>query len=147
MLRKVMTGVLALGLIVGWGAFSSADAKTVFGDFLKEKGLADRHGFSEYVWGGYLLWSDLPVFIDGRVDMYGDRFFTEYLAIHDLKMDRNRISSIFRHFDVTYAIMRPQSSFSGILRMNNRWREIYRDRTASIFLALPAMLPKSPPPS
>ena len=115
--------------------------------FLKEKGLADRHGFSEYVWGGYLLWSDLPVFIDGRVDMYGDRFFTEYLAIHDLKMDRNRISSIFRHFDVTYAIMRPQSSFSGILRMNNRWREIYRDRTASIFLALPAMLPKSPPPS
>ena len=113
--------------------------------FLKAKGLADRHGFSEYTWGGYLLWSDLPVFIDGRVDMYGDRFFMQYLSIHDLKMNGAKINSIFQHFDVTYAILHPQSSFSGILRSNNQWREVYRDNTASVFLTQPALPPKSPP--
>ena len=105
--------------------------------FLKENGLAGQRGFNEYVWGGYLVWSDLRVLIDGRVDMYGDRFFLEYLGIHDLKKHWDEINAFFQRFNVTYAIIPPQSPFSMILRLNKGWHETYRDKTASIFLKVP----------
>ena len=115
--------------------------------FLKEKGFSVRHGFNEYVWGGYMLWSDLPVFMDGRVDMYGDRFFRDYLLIRDLKEGVGAISSVFQQFDVTYALIPPQSAFASFLRSNKQqWNEIYRDGTASLFLALPAGSPESASP-
>ncbi|MCB0994906.1 MAG: hypothetical protein KDB21_07430, partial [Acidimicrobiales bacterium] len=41
-------------------------------DYLVETGLADQNGFNAYQWGGYLIWRSVPVFIDGRADVYGD---------------------------------------------------------------------------
>jgi len=40
--------------------------------------------FNAYTWGGYLLgelYPDQRVFIDGRVDMYGDDFAREYIGV------------------------------------------------------------------
>ncbi len=105
--------------------------------FIKEKGLAEKHGFNEYVWGGYLIWADLPVFIDGRADMYGDRFFRDYLSIRDLKRDWNSTRAIFKRFDVTYALVPIRAPFAMFLRLNKQWREVYRDKTASVFVAVP----------
>src|SRR5262249_32304643 len=40
--------------------------------------------FAPDVWGGYLIleWPQARVFVDGRWDMYGDRFFTRYADIY-----------------------------------------------------------------
>ncbi|MEP7294433.1 MAG: hypothetical protein ABI835_21765, partial [Chloroflexota bacterium] len=37
--------------------------------------------FNSYNWGGYLMFAvpDYPVFVDGRTDLYGDAFLTQYL--------------------------------------------------------------------
>ena len=35
-------------------------------------GLAEQPGYNSYNWGGYLIWRGLPVFVDGRADVYGD---------------------------------------------------------------------------
>ncbi|PTQ52238.1 MAG: hypothetical protein HSCHL_0709 [Hydrogenibacillus schlegelii] len=37
--------------------------------FMKEHGLTDRV-MAQYQWGGYLIFNDIPAFIDGRADMY-----------------------------------------------------------------------------
>src|SRR5262249_44193369 len=39
--------------------------------------------FTPDVWGGYLIleWPEARVFVDGRWDMYGDRFFRRYADI------------------------------------------------------------------
>ena len=106
---------------------------------IKEKGLADKHGLNEYAWGGYLIWNDLPVFIDGRVDMYGDDFFREYMSVHDAQKGWKEMYMVFMRYDVRYILLRPLSLLANLLRANGDWKEVYRDRTASVFI-----LQKSP---
>jgi hypothetical protein len=41
--------------------------------------------FNSYNFGGYLVWAlypDLPVYVDGRTDLYDDEFLTEYLNVY-----------------------------------------------------------------
>jgi len=41
--------------------------------------------FNSYNFGGYLAWAlypDLPVYVDGRTDLYDDEFLTEYLNVY-----------------------------------------------------------------
>jgi hypothetical protein len=37
--------------------------------------------FNDYNWGGYLVWRlrDVPVFVDGRTDLYDDELLADYL--------------------------------------------------------------------
>jgi hypothetical protein len=41
------------------------------------------HLFNSYNWGGYLIWqlNNMPVYIDGRTDLYGDELIGEWLSI------------------------------------------------------------------
>ncbi len=40
---------------------------------------------NSYGWGGYLIYLGIPVFIDGRADMYGDSFFKQYVEALELR--------------------------------------------------------------
>lgn len=42
---------------------------------------------NHYNFGGWLIWNRVPVFIDGRPDMYGDTFVDEYVALTGAKND------------------------------------------------------------
>ncbi|HNX68033.1 MAG TPA: hypothetical protein PLL75_05990 [Candidatus Omnitrophota bacterium] len=102
--------------------------------FIKEKGLAGRQFFNEYNWGGYLIWNNIPVFIDGRADLYGDSFFLEYGAIFRRFKTVQEIAGIFSRYKVDGLLLRPRSAVAGLYRMNKEWKEIYRDRMASVFV-------------
>ncbi|HUM71962.1 MAG TPA: hypothetical protein PLK31_24300, partial [Chloroflexota bacterium] len=52
-------------------------------DFLEANGLAQERGYNSYNWGGYLIWRGLPVFVDGRADVYGDDFLFYYRQAFD----------------------------------------------------------------
>jgi hypothetical protein len=47
-------------------------------DFLEREGLSEARGYNSYNWGGYLIWRQIPVFVDGRADVYGDDFLSYY---------------------------------------------------------------------
>jgi hypothetical protein len=51
--------------------------------YLKENGITGNTFTDPNIWGGYLIWEtpSNPVYIDGRIDMYGDEFMREYLGI------------------------------------------------------------------
>jgi hypothetical protein len=42
--------------------------------------------FNQFTWGGYLLyaWPELPVFIDGGTDHYGEELFNQYIQVWNL---------------------------------------------------------------
>src|SRR5690606_14580816 len=42
-----------------------------------------RRMFNAYNWGGYLMFAapDVPVYVDGRTDLYDDAFLRDYLRI------------------------------------------------------------------
>lgn len=101
---------------------------------LKQTGLASRNGFNDYALGGFLIWNDIPVFIDGRADMYGDAFFLLYSRISDLRSDWREIYSMFMDLDIQYVLLRPKSMLAEVFRANSDWKEISQEGAGSLFV-------------
>ncbi|MCA9946363.1 MAG: hypothetical protein KC449_22925, partial [Anaerolineales bacterium] len=54
-------------------------------DYLQETGLDEARGYNSYNWGGYLIWRGVPVFVDGRADVYGDPFLLRYRETFEVR--------------------------------------------------------------
>jgi hypothetical protein len=100
-------------------------------DFLEEEGLTQARGYNTYNWGGYLIWRGVPVFVDGRADVYGDDFLFYYLQTYRLEATW---AQPLNDFDVDYVLMEPTSPLSTLLATSPQWREIYRDDIAQVFV-------------
>src|SRR6185436_4668326 len=76
--------------------------------FIKQNGITGNTFTDPNIWGGYLIWEtpSNPVYIDGRIDMYGDEFMREYLGIiHGI----TRWQEPFDKYGVQVAIVSPTS--------------------------------------
>lgn len=100
-------------------------------DFLQEAGLAEQPGYNSYNWGGYLIWRGLPVFIDGRADVYGDDFIFYYLKTFELQADWRKPLD---DYGVQYTIMESGGSLNTLLAASGEWEEVYGDDVAQIFV-------------
>lgn len=94
--------------------------------------LENKNTFNDYMWGGYLVYKDIPVFIDGRADVYwrdSDVFQDHGDATRFLKDP----IEILDKYNVEQVIIEVESPLDFYLvRMG--WVEKYRDETAVIFL-------------
>lgn len=99
-------------------------------DFLEESGLADAQGYNSYNWGGYLIWRGIPVFVDGRADVYGDDFLFYYRQAFDVNADWQEPLD---DYDVAYVIMERASPLTVVLAAVG-WTEVYEDELAQIFV-------------
>jgi len=89
------------------------------------------HVFNEFDWGGYMLlklWPAQPIFMDGHTHIYGENLTREYEQVVTLN---NNWESILDKYQVTWAIVRTQSSIAGALE-NEDWQILYQDPTAII---------------
>lgn len=94
--------------------------------------LDNKNTFNDYMWGGYLIFKDIPVFIDGRSDVYwrdSDVFQDHRDATRFLKDPME----IFDKYNVDQVIIDIDSPLDFYLS-RVRWVEKYRDETAVIFL-------------
>jgi hypothetical protein len=81
--------------------------------------------FNDYGFGGYLMFVGRPVFIDGRLDMYGDdllRSFNDTTNLPRLLDDRR----------VEWTLLRPTSPHLALLDRLAGWRRLYSDDTAVV---------------
>lgn len=98
--------------------------------FLEREGLASQHGWNPYVWGGYLIWRRIPVFVDGRADVYGDQFLSRYFKTLRIADDwREPLDA----FGVAYVLVERASPLGALLTSSGEWREVYDDEVARIF--------------
>jgi hypothetical protein len=102
-------------------------------NFLQANGLAQERGFNSYNWGGYLIWRELPVFVDGRADVYGDEFLFYYRQAFDAGP---RWQEPLDDFDVTYVLMERDSPLMTVLAASGEWQEVYQDDLAQIFVRI-----------
>lgn len=100
-------------------------------DHLKQTGLATARGYNSYNWGGYLIWRGLPVFVDGRADVYGDEFLSYYRRAFDIAADWRRPLD---DFQVDYVLMEQGSALSVLLEASDQWKQDYSDGVAQIFV-------------
>ena len=100
--------------------------------YLKANGITGNTFTDPNIWGGYLIWEtpSNPVYIDGRIDMYGDEFMREYLGIiHGI----TRWQEPFDKYGVQVAIVSPTSRLHLQLEQSAQWQQVYSDEMAVVY--------------
>ncbi|MYD08814.1 MAG: hypothetical protein F4X02_02105 [Chloroflexi bacterium] len=97
---------------------------------------APGHLFNSYKWGGYLIFHapDLPVFIDGRTDLYRD-LLSDYVAA---ATGGPEWRAVFARHEIGSALIERESPLAAQLEAADEWRLEYQDAVASVFLRSPS---------
>ena len=100
--------------------------------FVKENKITGNTFTDPNIWGGYLIWEtpSNPVYIDGRIDMYGDEFVKEFLGII---YGVSRWQEPFERYGVQVAIISPRSVLRLQLEQAPQWQKVYGDEMAVVF--------------
>ena len=78
--------------------------------------------YNEYNYGSYLLYKDIPVFIDSRADLYAPEFnggrdiFTDFIESSNLSV---YFGDIFDKYDITHVILYKNSKINMIITETN----------------------------
>ncbi len=88
--------------------------------------------FNEFDWGSYLISAlpRLPVFVDGRTEMYGDEFLRRYLAV---ETGEEPAGTLFGEYHIRLALLKPHSPLANELRLIDGWQQLYEDDVAAVF--------------
>ncbi|MCX7681693.1 MAG: hypothetical protein N2508_06995 [Anaerolineae bacterium] len=100
-------------------------------EFIREHGLAGKRMYNSYNWGGYLIWNGLPVFIDGRADVYGDAFIHDYMLAYWLLGDW-RVP--LDKYGVDYILIESELPLARLLEETDEWVRVYRDEVAVVYV-------------
>ena len=87
--------------------------------------------FNEYNFGSYLLFKDIPVFIDSRADVYDPQFngweddiFRDFINLSSACSD---YEEKFEHYGITHLLIYENSTLDKVLRLNTNYKELYKD--------------------
>lgn len=87
--------------------------------------------FNEYNFGSYLLYNDIPVFIDSRADVYDPQFngweddiFRDFINITNACND---YEEKFEHYGITHLLIYKNSTLDKVLRLDTNYNELYKD--------------------
>ena len=90
--------------------------------------------FNYYDYGGYALWRLYPsggrVFIDGRVEVYGPRIFSQYLAVNYLA---GGWPEVLRHYRPDAVMLPSNHPLVSLLLRDAGWQVLRKDRVATLF--------------
>ena len=92
--------------------------------------LRQRPVLNAYGFGGYLIWSHVRPFIDGRVEVYGDPMLDLYSKLQ--AGDPAAIEETLSRYGVAWTIFAPDDRIVAVLDREPGWRRLYADRTAVV---------------
>jgi hypothetical protein len=103
--------------------------------YAKEASITGRV-FNSYDFGGYLIFSGIPAFVDGRADLYGDEFLRKYFAAIRL-VDQEASLRLLDEYKIDWAILLPSERLTKALLVSTTWRTVYSDESAIVFVRGP----------
>ena len=83
--------------------------------------------------GGYMIWRKIPVFIDGRAELYGEAFETSYFRALQLQ-DVNGFLDILNTWEIDAVLLTPSTPAVGLLDNVAGWQRVYSDRHAVLHI-------------
>ena len=101
---------------------------------------------NEYSFGGYLIFHGIPVFYDGRGDMYGDALIGEAVDALSLKK-RGAIERLLATYHIGWTLLTPSTPAVQLLDYLPNWQRIYTDSIAVVHVRrdlLPIVAPPTP---
>lgn len=99
---------------------------------------AGVHGnvLNSYSSGGYLIYLGIPVFIDGRADMYGEKHVKQYIEALELRSS-DGLQVLLDQYRIGWTLLEPKNSAVALLDHLPGWRRIYADETAVVHARVP----------
>jgi hypothetical protein len=92
--------------------------------------------FNDYDFGGYLIANGVATFIDGRTELYGEKFFVDHNAASGLMQPEN-LFRLLEEYKIEATLMRTQSAATKLLDHIDGWQKVYTDDIATIHLRKP----------
>ena len=87
--------------------------------------------FNAYDFGGYLISRNIPVFIDGRTELYGKTFMIDFVnAVAAYKLDN--LTRFFEEYRIDATLLTANSPAAQVLDHIKGWKRLYADNVAVI---------------
>jgi hypothetical protein len=102
-------------------------------EFLKKERISGNM-FNSDQFGSYIIYSTWPqykVFIDGRLDMYGEADIREYFQVTRIEQGWE---DVIQKYNIRWIIFDAKTSLSSFLYQRKEWKLIYADKVANIFV-------------
>src|SRR5262249_8069999 len=97
--------LLALGVVrFGGGTAAAATTPVAAAKFCGEAGLKG-HVFNHYGYGGFLIESGIPTFIDGRGELFGGDFINRYVDAAFLRGKGEPLESVLDEFKIEWTFL------------------------------------------
>jgi hypothetical protein len=92
--------------------------------------LRAKPALNEYGFGGYLIFSHVRPFIDGRAELYGDAMLSLYDKLQ--AGDAATVTSTLKRYGIAWTIFSPDARIVAILDRTPGWRRLHSDATAVV---------------
>ncbi len=110
-------------------------------DSLKSRGIT--RVLNDYDFGGYMIAAGLPPYIDGRTELYGEKFVVNHHNALSLA-DPDAFLRLLRDPRIEATLLRPAIPGARLLDRIGGWRKIYADDAAVAHVRDAAVLPEMP---
>lgn len=107
-------------------------------EWIKENlNLEEIRLFNDFNYGSYLLYQDIPVFIDGRADVYDPKFNGKeddsFLAYMLSTSGQVWYEDVFYNYDITHIITYTASNLNQLIERNENYEMLYQDNNFAIY--------------
>jgi hypothetical protein len=143
--RGVLFAGVAIALVTGTLAFASVHrfapntVTSPVAAVTELKKLNLTRVFNDYDFGGYLIASGVAPFIDGRTELYGEKFFVDHNAASGL-MEPENLFRLLEEYGIEATLMRTQSAATKLLDHLDGWQKVYADDVATIHIRKPGAM-------
>jgi hypothetical protein len=100
-------------------------------DVLKDRNV--KRVLNDLSFGGYLISRDMPVFIDGRAELYGEHFGMEFLRALQLQ-NVNLFLDLLEKYNIDAVLLPPSTPAASLLDRLDGWQRIYSDDNAVVHI-------------
>jgi hypothetical protein len=143
--RGVLFASIAIALVAGTFAYTSVyrfephRRGSPVAAVVELKKLNLERVFNDYDFGGYLIANGVAPFIDGRTELYGEKFFVDHNAASGL-MEPENLFRLLEEYRIQATLMRTQSAATKLLDHIDGWQKVYADEIATIHLRKPGAI-------
>jgi len=85
---------------------------------------------NEYSFGGYLIFSGIEPFIDGRAELYGNAFIKRYGEA--MLVESDQLPQLLAEYGITWTLIEPGIPAVVLLDHLPGWRRLYADAIAVV---------------
>lgn len=83
--------------------------------------------FNQYDFGSYLMYEDIPVFIDSRADLYLKEFNKDCTIFEDYFSAKTYYDYYFKKYQITHLILKKTTSLYSTIKEKENYKILYND--------------------